>query len=76
MCARGGGGLLRERMALASQLWAAGLKAEFLPQASDLSRVSRLPLHHPRQLTYEVCKTWAFRQYCHVWRANFVSDAI
>ena len=51
VCARGGGGLLRERMALASQLWAAGLKAEFLPQASDvMSCMSRLPLHHSQQL--------------------------
>ena len=28
VCARGGGGLLRDRMALVSQLWSAGIKAE------------------------------------------------
>lgn len=28
VCARGGGGLLRDRMALVAQLWAAGIKAE------------------------------------------------
>jgi hypothetical protein len=34
VCARGGGGLLRERMALVSSLWAAGLAAELLPAAA------------------------------------------
>lgn len=34
MCARGGGGLLRERMALVAALWGAGLAAELLPAAA------------------------------------------
>ncbi|PSC69649.1 putative serine threonine-kinase GCN2 isoform B [Micractinium conductrix] len=34
VCSRGGGGLLRERMALARSLWDAGLAAELLPQAA------------------------------------------
>ena len=34
MCARGGGGLLRERMQLVASLWAAGLRAELLPAAA------------------------------------------
>lgn len=34
VCSRGGGGLLRERMALARSLWDAGLAAEMLPQAA------------------------------------------
>jgi hypothetical protein len=34
VCSRGGGGLLRERMALARTLWDAGLSAELLPQAA------------------------------------------
>ena len=37
MCARGGGGLLRERMRLAATLWAAGLRAELLPVAAPSS---------------------------------------
>lgn len=37
MCARGGGGLLRERMALAAALWAAGIRAELLPAAAPSS---------------------------------------
>lgn len=32
VCSRGGGGLLKERMALARSLWEAGLSAEMLPQ--------------------------------------------
>ena len=34
VCARGGGGMLRERMALLSSLWAAGIKAETAPAAA------------------------------------------
>ncbi|KAK9831407.1 hypothetical protein WJX81_002476 [Elliptochloris bilobata] len=34
VCARGGGGLLRERMALAARLWEAGVRAELLPAAA------------------------------------------
>jgi eukaryotic translation initiation factor 2-alpha kinase 4 len=34
VCARGGGGLLRERMALVAALWGAGLAAELLPAAA------------------------------------------
>lgn len=34
MCAKGGGGLLRERMALAARLWDAGVRAELLPAAA------------------------------------------
>ena len=34
VCSRGGGGLLKERMALARSLWDAGLAAEMLPQAA------------------------------------------
>ena len=34
VCARGGGGLLRERLALAGQLWAAGVRAEIVPIAA------------------------------------------
>ena len=34
MCARGGGGLLRERMALTARLWDAGVRAELLPAAA------------------------------------------
>lgn len=34
MCARGGGGMLRERMQLLSQLWAAGVRAETMHAAS------------------------------------------
>ena len=34
MCARGGGGLLHERMALAARLWDAGVRAELLPAAA------------------------------------------
>lgn len=37
VCARGGGGLLRERMALVSSLWAAGIRAELLPAAAPSS---------------------------------------
>ena len=31
VCARGGGGMLRDRMTLAAQLWAAGIRAEVQP---------------------------------------------
>lgn len=34
VCARGGGGLLKERMALARTLWEAGIAAELLPQTA------------------------------------------
>lgn len=34
MCARGGGGLLRERMALAALLWEAGVRAELVHAAA------------------------------------------
>ena len=34
MCSRGGGGLLAERLTLASELWAAGVRAEVVPAAS------------------------------------------
>jgi histidyl-tRNA synthetase len=34
VCARGGGGMLRERMSLVRALWDAGLAAELLPQAA------------------------------------------
>ena len=34
VAARGGGGLLRQRVELVSQLWAAGVRAETLPQAA------------------------------------------
>ncbi len=34
MCAKGGGGLLRERMALAARLWEAGIRAELVHSAS------------------------------------------
>lgn len=34
VCARGGGGLLQERMALAARLWEAGVRAELLPAAA------------------------------------------
>jgi len=37
VCARGGGGLLRERMALAAALWAAGIRTELLPAAAPSS---------------------------------------
>ena len=32
VCAKGGGGLLKERMALVADLWAAGLRAEMMQQ--------------------------------------------
>ena len=34
VCAKGGGGLLKERMALVADLWAAGLRAEMMQQAA------------------------------------------
>lgn len=34
MCSRGGGGMLKERMALARELWTAGVRAQFLQAAS------------------------------------------
>jgi len=34
VCARGGGGLLQERMMLAARLWDAGVRAEILPAAA------------------------------------------
>lgn len=34
VCAKGGGGLLRERMALAARLWEAGIRAELVHSAS------------------------------------------
>lgn len=42
VCSRGGGGLLKERMALARSLWDAGLSAELLPQVCLMPRNSRL----------------------------------
>lgn len=34
VCAKGGGGLLKERMALVADLWAAGLRAEMMQQTA------------------------------------------
>ena len=34
MCSKGGGGMLKERMALVKELWAAGIKALFLQALS------------------------------------------
>ena len=34
VCSKGGGGLLKERMALAKELWSAGIKALFLQAVS------------------------------------------
>ena len=34
VCAKGGGGLLKERMALVADLWVAGLRAEMMQQAA------------------------------------------
>ena len=34
VCAKGGGGLLKERMALVADLWGAGLRAEMMQQAA------------------------------------------
>lgn len=31
VCARGGGGMLKERMSLVNELWGAGIKAQILP---------------------------------------------
>lgn len=48
VCARGGGGLLRERMALVAALWAAGIRAELLPAAApSVSHLSSFPYSTP-----------------------------
>ena len=50
VCAKGGGGLLKERMALVADLWAAGLRAEMMQQAApsltaqyDYAHVRHIP---------------------------------
>ena len=44
VAARGGGGLLKERMALARSLWEAGVSAEMLPQVGGEVAHGRAPV--------------------------------
>lgn len=49
VCAKGGGGLLKERMALVADLWAAGLRAEMLQQAAP-SLTAQYEYAHARHI--------------------------
>lgn len=51
MCARGGGGLLRERMALTARLWDAGVRAELLPAAAP-SLTAQYEYAHARGIVW------------------------
>ena len=51
MCARGGGGLLRERMALTARLWDAGVRAELLPAATP-SLTAQYEYAHARGIAW------------------------
>ena len=51
VCAKGGGGLLKERMALASDLWAAGLRAEMMQQAAP-SLTAQYEYAHSRHIPW------------------------
>lgn len=53
VCARGGGGLLRERMALVRSLWEEGLAAEMLPQAAP-SLTEQYEYAHARGIAWLV----------------------
>ena len=49
VCAKGGGGLLKERMALVADLWAAGLRAEMMQQAAP-SLTAQYEYAHARHI--------------------------
>lgn len=51
VCARGGGGLLKERMALVADLWAAGLRAEMMQQAAP-SMTAQYEYAHARHIPW------------------------
>ena len=51
VCARGGGGLLKERMALVADLWAAGLRAEMMQQAAP-SLTAQYEYAHARHIPW------------------------
>lgn len=53
MCARGGGGMLRERMQLLAQLWAAGVRAETM-HASAPSTTAQYEYAHARGMSFMV----------------------
>ena len=51
VCAKGGGGLLKERMALVADLWAAGLRAEMMQQAAP-SLTAQYEYAHARHIPW------------------------
>ena len=51
VCAKGGGGLLKERMALVADLWAAGLRAEMMQQAAP-SLTAQYDYAHARHIPW------------------------
>lgn len=51
VCAKGGGGLLKERMALVADLWAAGIRAEMLQQAAP-SLTAQYEYAHSRHIPW------------------------
>lgn len=51
VCSRGGGGMLKERMALARELWAAGIRAHFL-QAASPSLTAFYEFAHAHRITW------------------------
>lgn len=53
VCARGSGGLLKERMALVAQLWAAGLRAEMMHSAAP-SMTAQYEYSHTRHIPWLV----------------------
>ena len=53
VCARGGGGMLRESMQLLAQLWAAGIRAETMHAAAP-STTAQYEYAHARGMGYMV----------------------
>lgn len=51
VCAKGGGGLLKERMALVADLWGAGLRAELMQQAAP-SLTAQYDYAHARHIPW------------------------
>lgn len=69
VCAKGGGGLLKERMALVADLWGAGLRAEMMQQAApsltaqyEYAHVRHIPwlliIHGATLSTADTVKVW------------------